>query len=401
MQVTVQSTNLVKALKLAAPVRGKGTLFEGVLFEATSTERVLRLRGANGFQAVKVAIPAICTEGGSHMVERTVVQRIAKVLGKGEIELTLVGDTKHTSITVTSSETQVTAESTNPPIPEEPQVSPGLLPSISLDWQVFQRKLRYIAESISEMNTRPTLCGANMEVQDIQDERGTVTFTGTDGYILSHAGMEITSGLAPGGMGAIIPVEAIYQLIKIGKDMKLKDYADNPMVKVSWLSSSHSPGAPEYVWFDMTFLTMSCSVMVVPVKGKFPDYQMLIPDTVDPDFVPLTLDANLFLNRVEQVGSKDNPIVRIRGDQASGTVMLSSKGDMGGNMEVSADMPAGVPEDRSIALGFKYLQQVLPLYQGQQVSLFISGDPKHTKPVLFQGEGEADCHVLMPMFVQW
>ena len=400
MKVTVQSADLVKALKLTAPARGKGKLFTGVVFAASSDEPVLHLRGVNDSEAVKVAIPAHCTVPGSHMVGREVVQRIAKVLRKGDAQLFLSGTEKHTVITVISDGAEVTGESKNLPIPEEPNISLGLLPSISLDSQVFQKKLRHIAESIYNDDTRPTLRGANMEVRQDQDERGTVTFTGTDGFILSHAGMEITSGLAPVEMGAIIPVEAIYQLIKIGKNMKLKDYADNPTMKVSWSSSSHSPGSPEYVWFDMTFPTMTCSVMVAPVKGKYPDYQMLIPDIEDPDFVPLTLGADLFLSRTEQVGSKANPIIRIRGDQASGTVFLFSKDGIG-SMDISTDISASVPEDRAIALNFKYLTQILSLCKGQEVSMYISSDPKHTKPVLFHAKGEIDCHVLMPMFVQW
>ena len=261
-----------------------------------------------------------------------------------------------------------------PPIPS---VESGVVCKVAP--KALRDAINHVAFAAATEESRPVLTGIKVEISG--DE---FTFAAADGFRLAVYTGKLEQP-SEEDLSFIIPSRALQEISRlIGSQENSIELTVTP-------SKSQA-----------LFRLDNIELVTQLIEGSFPNYSQLIPKSYDTravvspsEFRRATKAASIFArdgSGIVRINVTGNP------DGGIGKIAISSKADeLGENLgEIDAKVEG---EDARIALNNKYLEDVLDVFEEDEIALEITSpsSPGVLKPV----SGDQYVHVVMPMFVQW
>ena len=162
------------------------------------------------------------------------------------------------------------------------------------------------------------------------------------------------------------------------------------MLKDSVEESVHLRCGPSQVQFETGDVRLVSRVL----DGQFPNYEKVIPKNTERR---ITFDRNSFLNAVRRVyivakQDAEKMVISTRGDLMIITAESQEVGKAYEEVPISMD-----GSDITIAFNARYIQEVLGLLEGDDITLELTGA---LNPGILKSKGGADfLYVVMPMQV--
>ena len=256
-----------------------------------------------------------------------------------------------------------------PPLPV-----PDMEGAILLNVADFKEMIAQVIFAASVDEARPVLMGVLVTV-----ENDTITMAAADGFRLSVRKGTLSQPV-PQPVTAIIPARALGELARVAAD-------GNETI------SMVMPKGRGQVVFRMK----EVEVVSQLIDGTFPDYQQIIPRSINPVPSSLLRPCSRLVNRLRFSHEGSNVArldIKSAGDLEPGAVEISAVSEeTGSNETIVAATIEGV--GLLIAFNVKYMREVLEVIKSPNVALETSASnaPGVVRPV---GDDNF-LHVIMPM----
>ena len=364
MRVIAYREDMLPALKLAKLVVLRSTKLS-VLLRGYPGVLVMTAMGMHCRLTIRV--PCLCEQEGSlQMPCRDLLQAVATLPSGQEIVLVSSGD-GDVSLTCGSRTMEWlncdAADSGSIVISDpDPTVSQLAMP-VSL----IQQVARAIEPLSLQNGTRPVLTSVLVSVQD-----GKAAFVGADGFRLGI--LRADAGVDAALAAAMIPNTSWGLVARVFAGSK------TPI----WLGIGESAAS---------FASITTTLVTPLIRGEYPDWLKLIPETWDCELQVNRLALLAAVNFVAPVASQSSGIVRLV--RADGSIALSAA--VADKMAVRCDVPAAVRGDLQVAFDYQYLQHALKHLSGESVRIRCT----RTTPACLSGDDSGPEYVIMPMDVLW
>jgi DNA polymerase-3 subunit beta len=366
MKITCERSYLANALGVAGrAVSSRNTLpiLANVLLE-TEDDR-LKLTATDLDTAIRCVIPAAVAENGATAVPAHLLADVVSKLPDAPVTL----EAQDGKVAVRCGKSDYTILS----LPAEdypvvPEVTDGV--ELTLPQGTLKEMLHMTTFAASKEETRSLLMGVLFEARGSH-----LTLVATDTHRLawkqSPIGQELSTPIS-----AVVPAKPLVELERV-----LKDSSDE-MVHVR-VSNSQAQ-------FETSDVTLVSRLL----DGQFPNYDKVIPKNAERK---IHFDRAQLLNAVRRVnivakGSAEKAILTTKGNLVE---MTAESPDVGKAFEeVPVTMDGG---DITIAFNARYLQEVLSILDGEQVTLELTGalNPGILRP----SNSDGFLYVVMPMQV--
>lgn len=372
MKITCERSYLANALGVASrAVSSRNTLpiLANVLIE-TQEDRV-QLTSTDLDTAIRVVIPAQVEESGAVAVPATLLSNLVSRLKDAPVTL----EAQDGKTTVRSGKSDyVLLSLPAEDFPVVPSVEGGT--QITLLQSQLKEMLRLTTFAASREESRSILMGVLFEARG-----DTLTLVATDTHRLARRTLTLPEAVET-PISAIIPARPLTELERVLRD------TSEESVTIRFGASGGATASQ--VQFETADVTLVSRVL----DGQFPNYEKVIPKTHERE---ITMNRDDFFDVVRRVSlvakeSADKVILDTEGEVLK---MHAESADMGQGKEEVAITMSG--DNLTIAFNADYLQQVLNLLSGENVTLKLTGA---LNPGLLESSGETDfTYVLMPMQV--
>lgn len=264
-----------------------------------------------------------------------------------------------------------------PPLPE---VSDEV--TLRLDPALLRAAIRMVAPAAATDESRPVLTSIHLKL-----DGSTLELAAADGFRLAIYQCEVEAQQEE-PVAINIPARTMEEVQRLAG-------RQTGQVVMKMARSS-----PDNIRFEMENATLVSQL----VRGSFPNYQQLVPDSFQTRAV-IELEEFAAPSRWRRLLAKDGSnIVRIEmdrnPDEVTGTMTVSSRSEEVGYQQGECDIGELEGENSKIAFNYQYLQQLLRVV-GNDAKLAMDLTDS-SSPGLFRIEGsDRFLQVIMPMYVQW
>ena len=357
-------TRQVHIVERAISIRTTVAALENIYFELTEGE--LLLRGSNLEISIESRFPVSHSELGSALLKSKTVSNIVSKLDVGHVFVELESDGKMVIKTDSVEFDLISTDVSSYPV--FPSVEDGI--QLQLTVEDLLDLIRSTIFAVSFDETKPFLNGVL-----VKNEGDQLFFVATDGYRLSLKKMSIA--MPESDFNVIVPFKALSELSKI-----LHGVDSDSTIFLTISSNQISFKLPNLLFISRV------------IHGQFPDYKMVIPETVENSF---TLSRKVFLDACERasiIASEDNNVVRLTFND-SDVMMQANAASMGEFQEtIMLERLEGEGES-TIAFNVRLILDSIKNLEMESLKIeFNNGlSPCVVKPVLEQDY----TYVLMPI----
>ena len=267
--------------------------------------------------------------------------------------------------------------------PDVPQVDPDNI--IEIPVETLRTGIRLTAFSAATDESRPVLTGIMILLDGEK-----LTMASADGFRLSVYSAELPLEL-PEPIKVVIPARSLQELDRI-----LSQQATP--VKI------HIPDDHNKVMFKLENVEMVTQL----IRGEFPDYSQLIPES--PDTVAV-VDIDQLKRAVQSAGvfARDGSnIVRLQfaplsdqpdSEKRAGRLTISASSAEVGSSTDELDIDNIDGDAAKIAFNVRYLTDVINIMDKGKISIALNSPSN--PGVIRMAENQQWTHVTMPMYVDW
>ena len=349
------------AAALGAPVRvansrASSTAVGGVLIQ-THGARALVLTGTDGYTSIKVAVEADIVEPGVVLLPARRLSDCVRALD-GNIIVSTEKDRAHIESGTFETDLVVMPAGNFPELGDEKGVE------VEVDPKEFVEAVAQVAPAASRDESRAHLMGIRLEVHG-----DVLTLAATDGVRIALRRLAVQTNTDFAG---VIPFGAMFEAQR----------AAVGAIRIVLLDEKVRFEAPRFK-------------MVTPlVRGKYPDYEKIIPKDIKGTIVVNRASLMTALRRVALVG--DDKPVRLKTEDLLLHLSVVSPG-IGEASEVISTDPRFRPEDLDMWFNTRYLLDGAESVRGTNVSV---GFTEPLRPALVRGmEAQNFTYMLMPVRV--
>lgn len=246
---------------------------------------------------------------------------------------------------------------------------------ILLPAEKILKAIDQVAFAAAADDSRPVLTGVLVGITEKD-----LSLAATDGYRLSLKKIELENPLKE-NVSLILPAKTLLEVAKIITEEKGQD----SIVKMGYTKEQN----------QIVFVFSDLELFSRVIEGEFPDYEKIIPQTVN---TKITIDKEN-LNRAVKIVSvfarESSNIVKIKAKEGILEMSANSPqmGENTNNLEVKTE-----GEGIETAYNFRFLQSFLNAVSGHEVTLETTGS---LNPGVFKEVGNDNfLHIIMPVRLQ-
>jgi DNA polymerase-3 subunit beta len=240
---------------------------------------------------------------------------------------------------------------------------------LRLNSTVFKEALGRVVVAAGISDLRPEISGVLLS-----GEQSSLKFVATDSFRLTEARIpknQFTNTFEQ-GFKVIVPLKTTQELLRVVKD------DEEVVVRID--------GG------QVLFQTGDTEVVSRLIDGKFPDYEPIIPKSVDTEVL---VSREEFMGAVKLTGSFTSRVsdVHIKIKDKKILEVYSSDSALGENNYIIPAKVSGEPIE--LAFNWRYLLDGVKILPGKQVGLGLNNN---SKPTLIKSPDDTSCfYVLMPI----
>lgn len=351
---------------------------------------MLTLHGTNLELSITTRIGAMIEEEGATAVPYQLLNNLVSSLAPDRVDLDLAAPDEESQGLAPSSDNMLhircsrsmtrinVADAADfPPLPE---VTDEV--TLRLDPALLRAAIRMVAQAAAADESRPVLTSIHLKL-----DGNTLELAAADGFRLAIYQCEVEAQQEE-PVAINIPARTMEEVQRLAG-------RQTGQVVMKMARSN-----PDNIRFEMENATLVSQL----VRGSFPNYQQLVPDSFQTRAV-IELEEFRRAVQMASVLAKDGSnIVRIEmdrnTDEVTGTMTVSSRSEEVGYQQGECDIGELEGENSKIAFNYQFLQQLIRVV-GNDAKLAMELTDS-SSPGLFRIEGsDRFLQVIMPMYVQW
>jgi len=365
VKLQVLQEELSKALSLAnrfASAKAQLPVLGNILLSAKKSK--LLISSTNLEISINIAIGAKIEAEGDITIPAKVITDIVTNLNPEQINLV----SKEENLNITNSEFESTVSGMNaldfPAIPKRMERV-----DLSIPKDELARALSLVLFAVSSDETRPILTGVLFICK-----KGELTLVATDGYRLSHVVLKNSSIIKT--FKFILPKAVLGELTRLPSDGDIEFFFDETNNQAVFKSEN---------------IILSSRVL----EGEFPEYQKIIPKEF---ILKISADKEDLIQAVKlaSVFARDSANI-VKMNIKSGKLEFNTESQLSGKQKTRIEAKID-GEDLEIAFNYRFLEEILQVIEGEDVSMEFSGS---SSPAVFTYPKDDNfLHIIMPVKLQ-
>jgi len=366
MKLVVLRNNLKTGLDTVGRAVGANLnlpILGNILVKAESNQ--IRFSATNLEMAITKTIYGKIIEDGVTTVPYSVLSNIISNLVSERVNI----ETKHNNLLITTDSYEATLQST--PDNEFP-----IIPKLKESKELIKLNSTTLKDAINKVIVAAGISDLRPEISGVLliGEQSVIKLVATDSFRLAEARIvknQFTNTFEQ-GVKAIIPLKTTQEALRVIKDdEEVTIRIDNGQI---------------------LFQTSDTEVVSRLIDGKFPDYEAIVPKSVDTEIL---VGRDEFAGAVKLTGSFTSKVsdVRIKIKDKKAVEIYSSDISLGENNYLIPAKITGEPME--LAFNWRYLLDGTKTVAGKQIILGLNNN---NKPALIKSPGDTSCfYVLMPI----